>query len=367
MATMKGLGRNIPYLRQQFAALLGNTSTSVKFICIVVLLSYCLNRSSTFLSEQMTMVMSVTPGYLLPPSFWVWTAFTFCFLEIHFWEVCVNIVTVGLCGKLIEPLWGAMEMMTFFAIVNILVGILSALYYLFLYMCSGDTDLLFHIHIHGLWGYIAGVCVAVKQIMPDHILLKTPIGKITNRNIPLTMWIFSLLFWIVGLLEGTQPTMFFNGTIVSWIYLRFYQRHTNGTRGDMADNFTFASFFPNVLQPPIAVVSNTVHGFFVRIGLCRKVVRRFDMSNAPPGLVINLPGIDPQDSERRRQIALKALSERLSKDHARPWQQERSKKHSPASNAVSISIPESSTSQPLVSPLIPQLNTNKHSQTSMNT
>jgi len=60
------------------------------------------------------------------------------------------------------------------------------------------------------------------------------------------------------------------------------------------------SFFPNVLQPPIAVVSNTIHGFFVRIGLCRKVVRRFDMSNTPPGLVINLPGIDPHDSERRR-------------------------------------------------------------------
>lgn len=60
------------------------------------------------------------------------------------------------------------------------------------------------------------------------------------------------------------------------------------------------SFFPNVLQPPIAVVCNTIHGFFVRMGICRKVVRRFDMSNAPPGLVINLPGIDPHDSERRR-------------------------------------------------------------------
>lgn len=64
--------------------------------------------------------------------------------------------------------------------------------------------------------------------------------------------------------------------------------------------FLFFSFFPNVLQPPIAVVSNTVHSFFVRVGLCRKVVRRFDMSNAPPGLVVYLPGIDPQDSERRR-------------------------------------------------------------------
>lgn len=65
------------------------------------------------------------------------------------------------------------------------------------------------------------------------------------------------------------------------------------------------SFFPNVMQPPIAVFSNTVHSFFVRIGLCRKVVRRFDMSNAPPGLVINLPGIDPHDSERRRFVGLK--------------------------------------------------------------
>lgn len=51
-------------------------------------------------------------------------------------------------------------------------------------------------------------------------------------------------------------------------------------------------------------MSNTIHGFFVRIGICRKVVRRFDMSNAPPGLIINLPGIDPHDSERRRFVYL---------------------------------------------------------------
>lgn len=76
--------------------------------------------------------------------------------------------------------------------------------------------------------------------MPDTILIKTPMGKITNRNIPLTVWFFSLLFWIVGALEGTHPTMFLSGIIVSWIYLRFYQKHTNGSRGDMADNFTFA-------------------------------------------------------------------------------------------------------------------------------
>lgn len=152
MAAIRSFGRDIPYLRQQFAALLGNTSTSVKFICIVVLLSYCLS-----FSENAVLVLSVTPGYLLPPAFWIWTAFTFCFLEIHFLEVCVDLITVGLCGKLIEPLWGPMEMMTFFAIVNFGVAVLSSTYYLVFYMCTGDTDVLFNMHIHGLTGYIAGL------------------------------------------------------------------------------------------------------------------------------------------------------------------------------------------------------------------
>lgn len=235
MASVRGISKNIPFIRQQFLALLGNTSTSVKFICIVVLLTYLLS-----FSEEAVLVLSVTPGYLLPPAFWIWTSFTFCFLEIHFWEVCVDIVTVGLCGKLIEPLWGALEMMTFFAIVNLGVAIISALFYLLLYVCTFNTDLLFAIHIHGLAGYIAGVTVAVKQIMPDHMILKTPLGKLTNRSIPLSVFFAAVLVWLIGLLDGTYPTMFMSGILVSWTYLRFYQRHSNGTRGDMADNFTFA-------------------------------------------------------------------------------------------------------------------------------
>lgn len=235
MAVFRAFSRNIPYLRQQFGALLGNTSTSVKFICGVVLLGYCLSYS-----DEAVKVLSVTPGYLTPPNFWLWTIFTYCFLELHFWEVLVDIVTVGLCGKLIEPLWGQMEMMIFFAIVNVGVAIISAVYYFVLYMCTFNTDLLFLIHIHGLAGYVAGVSVAVKQIMPDLVLIKTPLGKLSNRNVPLSVFFLSLIFWAVGLLDGTYPTMFLSGLLSSWIYLRFYQYHSNGTRGDMADYFTFA-------------------------------------------------------------------------------------------------------------------------------
>ncbi|XP_054276288.1 transmembrane protein 115-like [Macrosteles quadrilineatus] len=308
MAAMKVLNRNLPYIRQQLLALVGNTSVFVKFICVAVIVTYFLS-----FSEEAVKVISVTPGFLLPPVFWIWTAFTFCFLEIHFWEVCVDIITVGLCGKLIEPLWGAFEMMTFFAIVNVGVALLSSVFYLLLYMCTFNTDLLFSIQIHGLSGYIAGISVAVKQIMPDHLIAKTPLGKISNKNIPMLILFIYICLWLLGLCERTNPTMFASGLLVSWIYLRFYQYHTNGSRGDMADNFTFASFFPNVLQPPIGVVSNTVYSGLVRIGLCRKTVRKFDLAAAPTGVTVTLPGNDPQDMERRRQIALKALSERLSK------------------------------------------------------
>ncbi|XP_056636306.1 transmembrane protein 115 [Diorhabda sublineata] len=310
MAMFRALGRNIPYLKQQFSALLGNTSTSVKFICGVVLFSYGLS-----FSEEAIRVISVTPGYLMPPSFWLWTAFTFCFMEIHFWEVLVDIVTVGLCGKLIEPLWGQMEIMTFFAIVNFGVAVITTAFYFILYCCTFNTEFLFSVHIHGLAGYIAGVCVTVKQIMPDLVIIKTPLGKLSNRNIPLTVFFLSIVVKLIGVVDGTYPTMFFSGMIVSWVYLRFYQKHSNGTRGDMADYFTFASFFPNVIQPPIAVLSNVIHTGLVKIGICRKVIRKFDMSN-PTGVTVTVPLADQHDMERRRQIALKALSERLSKSYS---------------------------------------------------
>lgn len=61
------------------------------------------------------------------------------------------------------------------------------------------------------------------------------------------------------------------------------------------------SFFPTFIQPPIAVLSNIVYSGLVKIGICRKVVRKFDMAN-PTGVTILAPGSDQHDMERRRYI-----------------------------------------------------------------
>lgn len=90
-------------------------------------------------------------------------------------------MTSYILGKLIEPLWGTREMLRFFGILNVSVVVLSVSYYLFLYALTFDPSILFDVKIHGLSGYIAAVSVAVRQIMPDHVLVRTPLGKLTNR------------------------------------------------------------------------------------------------------------------------------------------------------------------------------------------
>merc|ERR1711974_282536 len=157
--------------------------------------------------------------------------------------------------------------------------------------------------------------IAVKQVMPDHVLARTPLGKITNRHIPLSVFGLTFILWALGAVEGSYCTMFGTGLIVSWVYLRVYQGHSNGSKGDLADSFAFSTLFPNVLQPPVSVISNTVFSVLVRCKICRKPVRRYDVG-APSGITISIPGADSQDAERRRQIALRALSERLNKSEA---------------------------------------------------
>ena len=83
---------------------------------------------------------------------------------------------MGLCGKLIEPLWGKMEMLTFFILINTSVAFFGTFFYLVLYMATINTDVLFEVHIHGLAGYIAAVSVAVKQMMPGNLWRKKSVN-----------------------------------------------------------------------------------------------------------------------------------------------------------------------------------------------
>ncbi|XP_027632193.1 protein amnionless [Tupaia chinensis] len=127
--------------------------------------------------------------------------------------------------------------------------------------------------------------------------------------LPALLLALLLLLRLATLLQSPALASYGFGLLSSWVYLRFYQRHSRG-RGDMADHFAFATFFPEILQPVVGLLANLVHGLLVKVRICQKTVKRYDVG-APSSITISLPGTDPQDAERRRQLALKALNERL--------------------------------------------------------
>ncbi|KYO22939.1 transmembrane protein 115 [Alligator mississippiensis] len=294
--------RYLPVARQHCVAALGGTSVAVKALCGAVLLLYALSFAADTASA-----LGVTPGYLFPPNCWVWTLATHGLVERHAWGVGLSLATLAAAGRLLEPLWGALELLIFFAVVSVSVGVLGAFAYLLTYVASFNLAYLFTVRLHGTAGFLGGVLVALKQTMGDSTVLKVP--QVRMKATPMLLLLVLAVLRLTTLIEGAALASYGFGVFSSWVYLRFYQRHSRG-RGDMSDHFAFATFFPEILQPVVGLVANLVHGVLVKVKVCRKTVKRYDVG-APSSITISLPGTDPQDAERRRQLALKALNERL--------------------------------------------------------
>lgn len=140
-------------------------------------------------------VLSITPMYLFPPNFWLWTIVTFCFIETSIFILITDLLCIHLTAKLIEPLWGWKEVLKYFILTNLSVAFATTLLYLLIYfLVLNDVERLFYIRIHGLMGFNGGALVAVKQLLPDQVLFQTPLGRLKVR--------FSLKFSFVFLCQS---------------------------------------------------------------------------------------------------------------------------------------------------------------------
>lgn len=188
-----------PSAVEQLRAAFTKSSVVVKTICISTSLIYIL----TFVvdSEKILSGLAVTPGLIFPPSFRIWTLVTHPFVEVHFWFVVIGVTVTVLCGKIIEPLWGALEVLIFFAVTTVGSAILSSLIYLFMYMASFNVDYLFDTHFYGLPGYCAGITIALKQIIGEQELLRGAL-KLHVGDIPLVLLSCASFLRIIGLVTG---------------------------------------------------------------------------------------------------------------------------------------------------------------------
>ena len=98
----------------QFASFALNSSVSVKIFCLCVFLGYLISfRTGTI------QYLSVVPGKLLPPNFFIWTLATHSFIEIRLIELIADWFIILLYSKMIEPLWGVLECVQFYFLITV--------------------------------------------------------------------------------------------------------------------------------------------------------------------------------------------------------------------------------------------------------
>ncbi|XP_062515786.1 transmembrane protein 115-like isoform X2 [Corticium candelabrum] len=253
----------------------------------------------------------------LPPHFRLWTFLTAPLLETHWWNVVLDIILTAMAAQMLEPLWTSKELLVFVTIVGVASSVLTAFLFVLLYIPLRRDVFLFS-SFHGFMSVLAGYSVAFKQIMPDHNVLPTSSSslksfQLKSQMLPIVIVAISTAASLYGVTSVAFVPLVGWGIVVSWIYLRFYQkRRHSDSRGDHSDTFAFATFFPEPLQPAVNSMSSPVYNLLSRTKLCPKRTRTVDIT-ALSSVTINLPGVDKADAERRKQKALKALDERLSR------------------------------------------------------
>ncbi|VDP28542.1 unnamed protein product [Echinostoma caproni] len=193
------------------------------------------------------MYLAITPGRLLAPNFWLWTLVTFSFFNHSIFLLCSDLMTMFLLESFLS-VYSWMELLTFCAFVNLVTGLITVTLLFIEYAITFDTDLLFSANVCGILALLGGITVVGRQMMGDKLLLDFPLGKIRQKHIPFMCFLTAVALRIAQIIGQVSFCMFTGGIIVAWIYLRFIQKHSN--------------------EPPIAIVSNTVYGAFVKLKIC---------------------------------------------------------------------------------------------------
>ncbi|KAF9109923.1 hypothetical protein BGX27_007001 [Mortierella sp. AM989] len=219
-------------------------------------------------------------------------------------------------GKYLERSWGSREFFKFLSVSSIgtMIGIYMTC--LFEFVIRSNDELLYDTQAYGLTGVVAGFLIGFKQLVPDHLITLWGVFSIRVKSLPL---LFAIFMVIEGYISQSQINflMAIYGLLISWIYSRFF-RVQDGIRGDRSETFSFASFFPEFIQPPVKAFSNFCFGVLVKLHICSPTGYggsfHYDLENpqmAGMGHTFTRPGSLRAEAERRRALALKALDMRL--------------------------------------------------------
>jgi len=313
-------------------------------LAVIIALSFLYNIARWRLSQPGSSTATPTtpppqpivPYLALVPSqclWYPWTLLGATFVEQNIFTLLVNGAAVFFGGKYLERAWGSQGFVYVLLISSIIPNLVVVPTYILWAFITGNPERALT-PINGGITTQAAFLVAFKQLVPEHtVSIYKGMIKMRVKHFPA---VFLAANTLSGVLLGTDTAMIlaWYGLITTWTYLRFYKRQpdisgttTNslGLKGDASETFAFATFFPDIIQPPIAALCNQIFVLMCNLKICtpfsEEDIATGNEQAAARGEA-GLPNFSKQargargmskreEAERRRALALKALDERL--------------------------------------------------------
>ncbi|KAL9227957.1 hypothetical protein vseg_003587 [Gypsophila vaccaria] len=246
--------------------------------------------------------LALIPARTIP---FAWNLVTAGYIEQTIYGVVVSILGLLFIGKQLEPIWGSKEFLKFIFVVNFLTSVFVFITAIALYYAT-RLELYLYMPMSGFQGVLAGFLVGIKQIVPNQELSLFGVARLKAKWLPSIMIVISIIASFFVADSAAYLPMIIFGSYMSWIYLRFFQtKPETSFKGDPSDEFSFSSFFPEILRPVVAPISSIFHRLF-----CGRSSTSDDGNGYVAG-GIPLPGSDPIEASRRRERGARALEERL--------------------------------------------------------
>eukprot|EP01062_Namystynia_karyoxenos_P056080 TRINITY_DN47037_c0_g1_i1.p1 TRINITY_DN47037_c0_g1~~TRINITY_DN47037_c0_g1_i1.p1 ORF type:complete len:367 (+),score=131.87 TRINITY_DN47037_c0_g1_i1:72-1103(+) len=284
------------------------------------------------------------PSSTLTGHFYIWNIFTGFAVETWVVAAVPAAVVVAHVGGAVEHVWGSVEFVKFTAAVAAMTHATVLVYVVIKYVAG--TEGLFYMYFSGGTGLAQAVLVAQAQLHGDD--RPFAVAPLRWRHVPAALALAGTVWELAAprhvpsdaeigegrpLLRGTWLFHAILSPWYAWAYLRFFQRYrpAQTVPGDVSAQFAFRNFFPGPLELPAGVIANAAFALASLAGF-GAAVRDAAAARAAGGegfgalgaggelgsaeKALTAMGTNPTDADRRRQVALAALNERMAAVHS---------------------------------------------------
>lgn len=287
-------------------------------------------------TNELTLLEMIIPFIQLVPRyvvFYPWVIVTSIFAEVSIISFLFSLGILSVATSYVEKFWGFKEVIKFILIIGAITNLSTVVVTIVSNIFRGDI-LGMDKPLGGGISYYFGFLVVLKQLIPEHnVVLFQGLVNFRVKHLP------SVLLLVVGIWSAVArslypfvPSVF--SFFVSYNYLRFFQAfftdpilpvtsasgdQVNSTlvRGDASDAFQLVEFFPSVIKPYLSVVINAVYDVSVFLGFVTpfndevieqsniRAQKLSEQASQTNKLIAN------SVAERRRQVALQVIEERI--------------------------------------------------------